>query len=431
MKNKVNKKIKRNININHERLKEDVKSIFAPVAKNEEVLAWVNKNLYNWIFRTAPVRPILGLPDNPPEWLVKRFLAGEPLFEVKLDNNFITKVSHAIDYLNEEDKVPDRLSVEDTLIKAANWSYKIEIETKNLEGEGASEPVYAFENGYQFVKLISKEAFTREGNKMGHCVAGYYDRSASGCISIYSLRDEKNEPHVTIEVNGDGKIIQIQGKGNKVPVERYLSMTSDFIIDKSEDLNIVLDERFCKMLSIVKVGDKYFNEGNLPDFITYSGDVYVSEIVDGRKGRHPRGLRVFGKVFFRGFIGKKVDFSIEAHTVDLSESEVESFDAELNVKVVKASYSKLSELPSGLSFDAVYLRGLKMEKFPDIEVSKTIDIRKVQFKDTVLPKLNVDTLDIRGSNITALSSGTKITEFRTKGVDVFVPDDCEIEMYID
>lgn len=35
---------------------------------------------------------------------------------------------------------------------------------------------------------------------MGHCVGGYCDDVASGRTQIYSLRDKKGQPHVTIEV---------------------------------------------------------------------------------------------------------------------------------------------------------------------------------------------------------------------------------------
>lgn len=39
-----------------------------------------------------------------------------------------------------------------------------------------------------------------EGNLMGHCVGGYCEDVASGRSRIFSLRDAKGEPHVTVEV---------------------------------------------------------------------------------------------------------------------------------------------------------------------------------------------------------------------------------------
>ena len=44
------------------------------------------------------------------------------------------------------------------------------------------------------------DALKYEGDTMGHCVGGYCDDVLSGRSRIYSLRDAKGEPHVTIEV---------------------------------------------------------------------------------------------------------------------------------------------------------------------------------------------------------------------------------------
>jgi hypothetical protein len=44
-----------------------------------------------------------------------------------------------------------------------------------------------------------EDALKYEGSTMGHCVGGYCDDVISGKSRIYSLRDAKGEPHVTIE----------------------------------------------------------------------------------------------------------------------------------------------------------------------------------------------------------------------------------------
>lgn len=45
-----------------------------------------------------------------------------------------------------------------------------------------------------------------EGDTMGHCVGGYCDDVASGRSRIFSLRDAKGEPHVTIETRPEAKV---------------------------------------------------------------------------------------------------------------------------------------------------------------------------------------------------------------------------------
>jgi hypothetical protein len=45
-----------------------------------------------------------------------------------------------------------------------------------------------------------EDALKYEGDTMGHCVGGYCPDVASGRSKIYSLRDSRGEPHVTVEV---------------------------------------------------------------------------------------------------------------------------------------------------------------------------------------------------------------------------------------
>jgi len=71
-----------------------------------------------------------------------------------------------------------------------------------------------------------------EGDTMGHCVGGYCDDVLSGTARIFSLRDAKGEPHVTIEVapTDIGDVIQqIKGKQNLPPKDEYLPFVQDFI----------------------------------------------------------------------------------------------------------------------------------------------------------------------------------------------------------
>ena len=89
---------------------------------------------------------------------------------------------------------------------------------------------------------------------MGHCVGGYCPDVAAGRSRIFSLRDAKNEPHVTIEVQPKHRsasdadapvnvaeyqkwiskelppvIKQIKGKGNAKPKKDYIPFVQDFV----------------------------------------------------------------------------------------------------------------------------------------------------------------------------------------------------------
>jgi hypothetical protein len=110
-----------------------------------------------------------------------------------------------------------------------------------------------------------EDALKYEGETMGHCVGGYCPDVVGGRTRIYSLRDAKGEPHVTVEVKParkpsqseaglqarseglrgqafaervadlmEGKdlppnIVQIKGKANRAPKDEYLPFVQDFV----------------------------------------------------------------------------------------------------------------------------------------------------------------------------------------------------------
>lgn len=132
---------------------------------------------------------------------------------------------------------------------------------------------------YAYGSKALQDALKYEGETMGHCVGGYCPDVAAGKSRIYSLRDAKGQPHVTVEVNPptvskegslssdelppevlqdfkrrgvyspefrwrmdeelgryvpvgglfEPKITQIRGKGNAAPKADYLPFVQDFV----------------------------------------------------------------------------------------------------------------------------------------------------------------------------------------------------------
>lgn len=124
-------------------------------------------------------------------------------------------VEHILDYL-ESDKAPARflkMSYIDAERKAKEW-----VAQSNKKSQGIVETeedvkiiLRSKTSGFKFVQLVGEAAFKREGLLMSHCVASYYNKQGT---KAYSLRDENNNPHCTIEVVGENQIQQIKGKGN-------------------------------------------------------------------------------------------------------------------------------------------------------------------------------------------------------------------------
>ena len=92
-----------------------------------------------------------------------------------------------------------------------------------------------------FFLILKPEDLAKEGNLMRHCVGNYTDKVRTGKSMILSLRDDKNYPHVTIEVDTDsGTVVQTRGVANSEPSKKYKNMLIEFAIYASGyDKNIV------------------------------------------------------------------------------------------------------------------------------------------------------------------------------------------------
>ena len=86
-------------------------------------------------------------------------------------------------------------------------------------------------NDWMIVKLTEERDFLAEGQNMGHCAGrnNYYELQRQGISDTYSLRDESNKPHATVEIGLPDKVKQIQGKGNRPPKEEYKKLVLHWV----------------------------------------------------------------------------------------------------------------------------------------------------------------------------------------------------------
>ena len=162
------------------------------------------------------------------------------------------------------------------------------------------------------------DALRYEGNTMGHCVGGYCDDVVSGQSRIFSLRDAKGEPHVTIEVDPQGgaydedgsftgessspAILQIKGKQNRAPNPEYLPFVQDFV--RSQEWSRIGDLR---NTGLHKIGPKYFTmaeidkaAGNNTSAANYYDAIY-DNAQRGLVKLDPEDLQVFRNLGFEDF----------------------------------------------------------------------------------------------------------------------------------
>jgi hypothetical protein len=130
-----------------------------------------------------------------------------------------------------------------------------------------------------------EDALKYEGDTMGHCVGGkgYCEKVKRGEARIFSLRDAKGEPHVTIETSPEEqykeaadilgiddptsedvrslresgrlpkaqeRIVQIKGKGNRKPAAKYIPHVQHFV--KSGDWSHIGDYENTDLIQVKK-----------------------------------------------------------------------------------------------------------------------------------------------------------------------------------
>lgn len=217
----------------------------------------------------------LNLQEDP--WLAK-VDPSTPVYNIK-DAEYEPGFSHMIDELRNSlregrisPEVLGKMNMEQAVRHVAGVNALRAVEAnkaramdmadmplhKDYPTEGMSWRQLQHENEDQLQKWL-----TQEGDAMGHCVGGYCPDVKEGRSNIYSLRDAKGQPYVTIETNPTQReawlkertaqlggtaeawasalkefkaapnlppqIAQIKGKGNAKPADQYLPFVQDFI----------------------------------------------------------------------------------------------------------------------------------------------------------------------------------------------------------
>ncbi len=120
----------------------------------------------------------------------------------------------------------DRIAFPDAV--AAAYRFRMLIDERG--GPEQDDTLLEFEDGYRFALLKSEKDLAKEGERMCHCAGGYGHEIDHGS-DIVSLRDQRNRPHVTLEILGSREVVQIKGKANGPVAPRYRRYVADFIRD--------------------------------------------------------------------------------------------------------------------------------------------------------------------------------------------------------
>ena len=273
-------------------------------------------NFYKWVDRVA-IPSYRPNQFNPEKYIYPKFSgAYNPVFEIERE------INHIFDwYVNHIDQNPRfnifSMSLDNALQASDRWHEELANQTSTRtfskikkENGQIVDPnvVKVFDRdtlekiglpekyqGWMIVKLTEENDFEIEADIMGHCLAtnNYFYQYEKGYIEIYSLRDESNQPHVTIEIVLPDKVKQIQGKGEKRPKDDYLKLVQQWIYqgkyysnDSSHDHELHFrtgSDENSALESIQEYLNPYFDEESTDDLgvplrpITVDEDEFVEE----------------------------------------------------------------------------------------------------------------------------------------------------------
>jgi len=125
----------------------------------------------------------------------------EPLVRTK-DVLFLTRaIANITDWANATHPALMGMSVLEAVDAQREWHEEMK-HAATGQAVGKGEVVHRFPDRWTFERLTTAEQLSDEGASQGHCVGGTSYRNAveSGAMRIYSLRDPKGVPHVTVEI---------------------------------------------------------------------------------------------------------------------------------------------------------------------------------------------------------------------------------------
>lgn len=270
----------------------------------------------------AYLEEIAEFPKKPPAWLTRdKWHSQGPWFEFKPDKELEDKVRHVKDWIvGAQSECAEWLSKLDEkgrpqkLVKIGTLQQALDIADKEMEraaqklresmrGEMGSvvedtkhmKVIKRFKDGFAIVQLLTPQALDAETAQLGHCIGnGGYDSALHGSARFYSLRDEQNRAHATIEVKSENNaIVQCKGKRNAPPVRKYQPYIQEFA--KDEDFAIKGD---VNNIGMVKFRGRYYFFNKLPSGMVFDGRLDLSNFTEDVK--LPNRLKIKGNLILNG-----------------------------------------------------------------------------------------------------------------------------------
>jgi hypothetical protein len=204
-------------------------------------------------------------------------------------------------------------------------------------------------DGFSIVQMLTPQALDRESSAMQHCIGlGSYDRHVEDDkYALYSLRDQLNRPHATLEVEIASKtLLQLCGKQNKMPIMKYLRVLAPFI--EAEGMN---SGEVTRMGFVIGKGAIVHHASAIPDGAEFDKSLVLRGYGDDPNNmRFPSGIRVEGDLDvgegFESFLSSPALVTGDVHAIGLNITEISpefKFGGGLHF-----DGSSVGDLPTGL-----------------------------------------------------------------------------------
>jgi len=175
--------------------------------------------------------------DKYSVWVAKEFKKNE-----KILNN-PQEITYILDWVIKKKINILKYDFDTAFENSKKWheeNFKITKNKNENNKEGDSSIIYRCKDKKHYFKILTPKELPGEGEMMGNCIGGYGHKIQSGKSIIISLRDEKNMPHVDIEIDAKtGESLQVRGKQNLDPVKKYKNFIIEYVLHiMGEDVDI-------------------------------------------------------------------------------------------------------------------------------------------------------------------------------------------------
>ena len=243
-------------------LKQECRQLAQQYARAPEVEKWLLSIFRNWLNNEGPVTLVTELPADAPEWMVQGHAEGT-LTQIDWDavhRMLRGGLSDWLNYAAQQQLNLNAVSVPQAQVASEEYHRGLakNPQSQELLNEEGIDLFLSCANGYNWVQVFSASALDREGEEMGHCVGSYAKEVENDHVRVFSLRDAKNFPHITVEYDpSTHNVTQIKGKANDVVVKKYREYICPFLLHLEPD-RIFVDK---SGLSVEEVKDAFKKAG--------------------------------------------------------------------------------------------------------------------------------------------------------------------------